>query len=134
MIDHQELRRQLDEQRTIVRQLEDMLRDAERRERDEYWFPQGFYTAYYILSGMVIGMLAAWAVLIFNYVGALAFGMEDPLKLLRVYATFIGGESTMESRDAVALVFSFLCSVAEAVALCLPSSWWSLGSEDTLLR
>jgi hypothetical protein len=100
-----ELRREIDHQRRVLRELEDELRTREREERDRTWFPRGFYAAYYLLSGMVLGVIASWVTLALNVLGAALFE-DDPLKLLRVYSTILGGAETYGSRQAVVIIFA----------------------------
>lgn len=59
------------------------------------WQPRGYYTTYHVLAGMVLGLFAAAASLLFNIVGAAMFG-EHPLQLIRVYLTFPMGEKALE--------------------------------------
>jgi hypothetical protein len=58
------------------------------------WQPAGYYTTYHVLAGMVLGLIAASASLLFNIVGAAMFG-EHPLQLIRVYLTFPMGEKAL---------------------------------------
>ncbi len=102
----EEIRQQLESQRRVVEQLEEQLRAAERVERDARWFPHGFYLAYYVLAGMVLGAVASWIALGANVLGAAVVGLDDPLRLLRVYSTILGGASTAQSNEAVVLVFA----------------------------
>ncbi len=66
------------------------------------WPPRGYYTTYYLMSGMVLGLIAAAASLLFNIIGATMFGMEA-LKLIRVYLTFPMGQSALTLDSAFAL-------------------------------
>ncbi len=59
------------------------------------WQPRGYYTTYHVLAGMVLGLFAAAASLLFNIVGAAMFG-EHPLQLIRVYLTFPMGAKALE--------------------------------------
>ena len=101
----EELRRQVEATRKALEDLETKLRGVEREERDRIWFPRGFYTAYYVLSGMVLGVVASWLTLILNVAGAHLAG-EEPLKLLKVYSTILGGARTAGSAEAVVLIFA----------------------------
>ena len=60
--------------------------------------------SYYLLMGSAVGLYAAWFTLALNVFGAILLGLE-PLKLLRVYATFfMGAEADLEAaRSACAL-------------------------------
>ena len=99
-----DLREQIVKMRAELGALEAKLRFEEQEETGR-WYPEGFYTAYYLLGGLLLGVLAAWCVLALNVVGAYLMG-EDPLALLRVYATILGGERAAESSEAVVLVFA----------------------------
>jgi hypothetical protein len=101
----EELRKKVEATRRALESLEGDLREAERGERDTLWYPRGFYTAYHVLSGMVIGVIASWATLLLNVGGALLLG-EEPLKLLRVYSTILGGARTAGGSEAVVLIFA----------------------------
>lgn len=101
----EKLRKKVEDERLVLEELEAQLRRAEREERERIWFPQGFYTAYYILSGLLLGLIASWVTLLLNIVGAYLVG-EDPLKLLRVYSTILGGERTAGSSQAVIIIFA----------------------------
>lgn len=101
----EELRKQVEAARQQLHDLENELRRVERKDLDERWFPQGFYTAYHVLSGCVLGMIAAWCTLLFNMIGAAACG-ESPLKLLRVYSTFLGPVTATARLDAVVLILA----------------------------
>ena len=58
------------------------------------WTPKGYYTTYHILAGMVLGLAAAAASLVFNVVGAAMVG-RHPLELIRVYLTFPMGAKAL---------------------------------------
>lgn len=68
------------------------------------WAPQGFYLAYHILAGSLLGLIGAGASLLFNVVGSLLVG-QHPLQIVRVYLTFPLGETalTMDSGAALAI-------------------------------
>jgi hypothetical protein len=66
------------------------------------WQPAGYYTTYHVLAGMVLGLMAAAASLLFNIVGAAMVG-KHPLELVRVYLTFPMGESALEVNSGFAL-------------------------------
>lgn len=59
------------------------------------WQPSGYYMTYHVLAGMVLGLFAAAASLLFNIVGAAMFG-EHPLQLIRVYLPFPMGEKALQ--------------------------------------
>jgi hypothetical protein len=97
-MDLSELQLQIENQRRVLQELEQELeRHAGKPNRS--WYRSGFYTSYYIMSGLFLGALASWVSLAFNIVGAwVAYG--DPLRLLRVYATFFGGEAVLTQPGA----------------------------------
>jgi hypothetical protein len=68
------------------------------------WAPQGYYVAYHILAGSLLGLIGAGASLLFNIIGSLLVG-QHPLQIVRVYLTFPLGETalTMDSGAALAI-------------------------------
>lgn len=66
------------------------------------WAPESYYTVYHILAGMVLGLIASSASLLFNIVGAVMMG-EHPLQLIRVYLTFPLGEKALSLDSGFAL-------------------------------
>lgn len=89
-MDRDSLETRLDDLRRQVVAIETQLADLESRP----WQPRGYYTTYHLLAGMVLGLVAAAASLLFNIVGAVMFG-EHPLQLIRVYLTFPLGEKAL---------------------------------------
>ena len=59
---------QLDQLRRQVAQLESDI--AAGLSREPSWPPRTYYTAYHLLAGMVLGLIASAASLVFNIVGA----------------------------------------------------------------
>ena len=68
------------------------------------WAPAGYYTAYHILAGSLLGLVGAGASLLFNVVGSLMVG-QHALQIIRVYLTFPLGAAalTMDSGAALAI-------------------------------
>ena len=66
------------------------------------WAPQSYYGTYHLLAGMVLGLVAAAASLMFNIVGSAMVG-QHPLELIRVYLTFPMGEAALELDSGFAL-------------------------------
>lgn len=96
----QEARRvELDQLRARVVRLEEEL--AGRR-REPAWPPKQYYATYHLLAGMVLGLVAAAASLLFNVVGA-AMLNKHPLELIRVYLTFPLGEKALELNSGFVL-------------------------------
>lgn len=59
------------------------------------WVPKGYYTTYHMMAGMVLGLIAAAASLLFNIIGSSMFG-KYPLELIRIYLTFPLGEKALQ--------------------------------------
>jgi hypothetical protein len=84
-------------------ELEQEIGRVQRAESQEPpWPPRGYYTTYHVLAGMVLGLIAAAASLLFNIVGAAMAG-RHPLDLIRVYLTFPLGESALDLDSGFAL-------------------------------
>jgi hypothetical protein len=82
--------RELQELQARVQQLEIELA---REESKGQWPPKGYYTAYHVLAGFVLGMFGAVTSLLFNVVGSLLVG-QHPLHLIQIYLTFpLGSEA-----------------------------------------
>jgi len=92
-------RAELDRLRRQVAQLES---DLAVGKGPSDWTPQGYYTTYHILAGMVLGLIAAAVSLIANVIGSAMFG-KHPLELIRVYLTFPMGENALEMTSGFAL-------------------------------
>lgn len=85
---------------------------AETHRKD--WAPQGYYTLYHVLAGMILGVIGAGASLLFNVVGSLIFE-QYPLQLIRVYLTFPLGEAALTLDSGFVLAsgcFLYLCTGA----------------------
>lgn len=91
---------ELDVLRRRIREIESELatEDADHNA----WVPRSYYTAYHLMAGMVLGLIAAAASLLFNVVGA-AMLDEHPLQLIRVYLTFPLGEKALDVDTGFAL-------------------------------
>ncbi|MFQ5492064.1 MAG: hypothetical protein ACE5GE_15210, partial [Phycisphaerae bacterium] len=83
---------ELDELRRRVSVLE---ADVSAEVTGQPWAPKGYYATYHILAGIILGLFAASASLLFNVVGSVMVG-KHPLELIRVYLTFPMGESALE--------------------------------------
>jgi len=93
-----ELQLQIEKQRRLLQELEQEL-ERQAGKPVKSWYRSGFYTSYYLMAGLFLGAIASWVSLAFNIVGAwIAYG--DPLRLLRVYATFFGGETVLSGPGA----------------------------------
>ena len=54
---------------------------------DSEWPPRGFYAAYAVLTGFVLGALGAIASLLFNVIGS-SLVNQNPPHLIQIYLTF----------------------------------------------
>jgi hypothetical protein len=75
-----------------------------------HWQARDYYAAYHATSGLLLGMIGAFASLLFNVVGSLAVN-QHPLRLIQIYLTFPLGEK--------ALAPEFDTGIALAVGCCL---------------
>lgn len=68
------------------------------------WPPVGYYTAYHLVSGGLLGIMAASLSLLFNIIGSSMVG-KHPLEIIRIYLTFPMGETAMgiDSSSALAI-------------------------------
>lgn len=113
-----EKQRELETLRERTRELESELAEELARLRPR-WRPQEYYTAYYVTTGFMLGIVAAAASLLFNIIGSLFFG-KYPLELIRVYLTFPMGERALEI-DAVdnGMVLAIGCCLYLATGMVL---------------
>ncbi len=79
--------------------------------------PPTYYTAYYATAGFFLGMIGAFASLIFNVVGSLVVG-QDALQLIRVYLTFPLGDSALQfTAEENGLVLAIGCCLYIATGM-----------------
>jgi hypothetical protein len=83
------------------------------------WPPQGYYTAYHVLAGFVLGMFGAVTSLLFNVVGSLLVG-QHPLQLIRVYLTFPLGEEALSIDGGVTLAIGCCLYLSTGMLLGIP--------------
>ncbi|MCA9153949.1 MAG: hypothetical protein KDA38_04145 [Planctomycetales bacterium] len=100
-----QIEEQLNDLRAKVTQLEVEL---ERSRQVEPWQARRFYTAYYVVTGFMLGMVAALSSLMFNIVGSLLTN-QHPLKLIQVYLTFPLGEKAFEPEMQGGLALAIGC-------------------------
>jgi hypothetical protein len=107
---------ELERLRSQIRQLE-----AELQQTDAAvpWTPTGFYTAYHVLAGSVLGMFGAATSLLFNIVGSLLVG-QHPLQLIRVYLTFPLGEPALQVESGLTLAIGCCLYLATGMLLGIP--------------
>jgi cytochrome c oxidase cbb3-type subunit 2 len=89
-----EILREIDRHRAEIATLEARLGASS----DASWPPEGFYLTFYVVSGMIIGILGSLTSFLFNVVGALLLN-EDPLRFLRVYGTVFLGARALATDD-----------------------------------
>ncbi len=94
--------------------------------------------SYYLLMGSAVGVYAAWFSLAINVVGSLAVGNE-PLKLLRVYATFFMGAEALGQTASlgVALFLALILHSATGAVVGMPLYLVyhrRFGHHETLIR
>ena len=112
---------QIEEQRSVLRTLEEQLEAVGRSEPNApgAWPPRGFYLTYYVVSGLMIGVLGSLTSFLANVLGSLLL-RQDPLLFLRVYGTFFLGKAALTTTDLnffmlVAVVHFSVGAVAGAV-------------------
>ena len=72
------------------------------------WPPAGFYLTFYVVSGLIIGILGSLTSFAFHFIGSLLVN-QDPLLFLRVYGTVFLGPAALTTDD---LNFFMLVAVA----------------------
>src|SRR5262249_38309445 len=83
------------------------------------WPPRGFYGAYEVTTGFVLGGVAAMTSLLFNVVGALVNGLH-PLQLIRVYLTFPLGVEAENLESGLALAVGCCLYILTGMVLGVP--------------
>lgn len=86
---------------------------------DAPWPPHGYYTAYHVLAGMVLGLMGAASSLLFNIVGSAMVG-QHPLELIRVYLTFPLGEQALRVESGFALAAGCCLYLGTGMLLGIP--------------
>jgi hypothetical protein len=109
---------ELEELRARVRMLEQELGGPAPTAQPE-WPPRGFYGAYVVLAGFVLGAFGAMSSLLFNIVGSLLVH-QNPLQLIQVYLTFPLGEEALRVDSGVALATGCCLYVLTGMALGIP--------------
>ena len=108
--------RELEELRARMSQIE---AELAREQTQGQWPPKGYYTAYHVLAGFVLGMLGAVTSLLFNIVGSLLVG-QHPLQLIRVYLTFPLGAEALSIDGGVTLAIGCCLYLATGTLLGIP--------------
>ncbi|MCS6850820.1 MAG: hypothetical protein NZ700_06585 [Gemmataceae bacterium] len=115
-MDQEAKRRELEELRQRVRQLEEELAGPGA---EPPWPPQSYYVAYHVLAGCVLGMFGAMASLLFNVVGSLLVG-QHPLYLIQVYLTFPLKESGLRATGGLVLAIGCCLYLATGMLFGIP--------------
>ncbi|HXJ36866.1 MAG TPA: hypothetical protein VMS22_22750 [Candidatus Eisenbacteria bacterium] len=89
-----EIEARLAEHRKAIAELEREL----RAETPPNWPPSGFYLTFYVVSGLLIGILGSLTSFLFHIVGSLIVN-QDPLMFLRVYGTVFLGQRALTTDD-----------------------------------
>jgi len=109
-----------------VRQLEQLQAQVQKLEAElaqdqltGQWPPRGYYTAYHVLAGFVLGGFGALSSLVFNIVGSLLVG-QHPLQLIRVYLTFPVGAEALRTENELALAIGCCLYLGTGMLLGIP--------------
>lgn len=101
-----------------IEQLKVRLSELEARlegsAQTEPWAAGKYYTAYHVLSGMMVGFLGAVSSLLFNVVGSVLIG-QHPLELIRVYLTFPLGERALHVESGAILALGCCLYLATGI-------------------
>jgi hypothetical protein len=108
--------RELDQLQARVKQLEIELAHEEGAGQ---WPPKGYYTAYHVLAGFVLGMFGAATSLLFNVVGSFFVG-QHPLHLIQVYLTFPLGAEGLNVESGLTLAIGCCLYLATGMLLGIP--------------
>lgn len=88
---------EIERHRRAIEGLEERLGRLEADERVA-WPPREFYTTYYVVVGMIIGIMGALASFLFNVMGSM-FINQDPMMLIRVFGTLFRGREALVTDD-----------------------------------
>ena len=92
--DREEIVREIEAHQAAIAALETRLHELPPAS----WPPAGFYLTFYVVAGIIIGILGSLTSFIFNVVGSLLVS-QDPLRFLRVYGTFFLGARALTTED-----------------------------------
>ncbi|HYA21095.1 MAG TPA: response regulator [Burkholderiales bacterium] len=74
-------------------------------------WPTGFYLTFYIVAGMVLGIMGGLTSFIFNVVGSIMIE-QDPMKILRVFGTFFIGADALTTHNLNFLILVLMVYLA----------------------
>lgn len=117
----EELHAEIAKHRDAIARLESRLEEIEgpKAAETEPWPPEGFYLTYYVVAGLMLGVLGSLVSFLANVVGSIVIE-QDPLLFLRVYGTVFLGKEALVTHDLnffmlVAVVHFSVGAVAGAV-------------------
>jgi hypothetical protein len=90
----EDIAREIERHRAAIAELEAQVRSSIAPP----WPPTGFYLTFYIVAGMIIGVLGSLTSFLFHIVGSLMV-KQDPLLFLRVYGTVFLGPAALTTDD-----------------------------------
>lgn len=99
--EREQILRQIEQQRATLLELEARLLESPEPAPSAVrygWPPKGFYLTYYVVAGMLIGILGSVTSFLCNVLGSLVL-KQDPLLFLRVYGTVFLGEKALVTDD-----------------------------------
>lgn len=88
---------EIERHRHAIEGLEERLRRLESDDRTA-WPPREFYTTFYVVVGLILGIVGALASFFFNVVGSMLIN-QDPMMLIRVFGTFFRGREALVTDD-----------------------------------
>lgn len=97
----EQILQQIEQHRRAIAELEARLAPPVAAE----WHPGGFYTTFYIVVGMILGIIGGLTSFMFNFVGS-ALVAQSPMQFLRVLGTYFNGPEALTTTD-----FAFLMMV-----------------------
>jgi hypothetical protein len=89
----QEVLRHIEEHRRAISLLEARLGEPTVR-----WPPPGFYLTFYVVAGMILGILGSLVSFAMHVLGSVLIA-QDPLRILRVYGTVFLGPKALTTDD-----------------------------------
>lgn len=94
--EREQLLRQIEEHRAALATLEARLHSLGTGQADTApgWPPKGFYLTFYVVAGLMLGVLGSLVSFLCNVAGSLLL-RQDPLLFLRVYGTFFLGREAL---------------------------------------
>lgn len=115
----EELHAEIAKHREAIARLEARLEEIEGPKPADPWPPEGFYLTYYVVAGLMLGVLGSLTSFLMNVAGSILVD-QDPLLFLRVYGTVFLGKEALVTSDLnffmlVAVVHFSVGAVAGAV-------------------